>query len=220
VLSPLRVQEARCGLACRLVSVCVRIETSVFRKMPGYMHAPFSSALPSVVKLGTVISQRIRYITICSTEEAFTTMWDPYYTYFLNIGYSSGMMGKIVQRFPYSLRASLLAKMDVKAARRGFTSWDEDCDAERVVPLVLFPSLSLALSLAISLSRSPSRTRVLSPSHTHTLTHTHARAYTNSHEHTRKHTHVHADTHTLTHSLPHPDSSLSTQFTGHVQWIP
>ena len=64
-------------------------------------------------------------------------MWDPYYTYFLNIGYSSGMMGKIVQRFPYSLRASLLAKMDVKAARRGFTSWDEDCDAERVVPLVL-----------------------------------------------------------------------------------
>ena len=30
-----------------IVSGCVRIETSVFRKMPGYMHAPFSSALPS-----------------------------------------------------------------------------------------------------------------------------------------------------------------------------
>ena len=70
----------------------------------------FSSALPSAVKLGTVISQRIRYIAICSTEKAFNTVWDPYY---------------------------LLAKMDVKAARRGFTSWDEDCDAERVVPLVL-----------------------------------------------------------------------------------
>ena len=51
-----------------IVSSCVRIETSVFRKMPGYMHAPFSSALPSAVKLGTVISQRIRYIAICSTE--------------------------------------------------------------------------------------------------------------------------------------------------------
>jgi hypothetical protein len=92
------------------LSGCVRIETSVFRKMPGYMHAPFSSALPSAVKLGTVISQRIRYIAICSTEKAFNTVWDPYY---------------------------LLAKMDVKAARRGFTSWDEVCDAERVVPLVL-----------------------------------------------------------------------------------
>jgi hypothetical protein len=32
----------------------IRIETSVFRKMPGYMHAPWSSALPSAVKLSTV----------------------------------------------------------------------------------------------------------------------------------------------------------------------
>jgi hypothetical protein len=105
--------------------------------MPGYMHAPFSSDLPSAVKLGTVISQRIRYIAICSTEKDFNTVWDPYYTYFLNIGYSSGMMRKIIQRFPYSSRAILLAKMDVKAARRGFTSWDQDDDSEHVVPLVL-----------------------------------------------------------------------------------
>jgi hypothetical protein len=60
----------------RIASGCVRIETSIFRKMPGYMHAPFSSALPSAVKLGTVISQRIRYITICSTEEAFNSAWE------------------------------------------------------------------------------------------------------------------------------------------------
>jgi hypothetical protein len=120
-----------------IASGCVRIETSVFRKMPGYMHAPFSSALPSAVKLGTVISQRIRYITICSTEEAFNTVWDPYHAYFLNIGYSGGMLGKITQRYPYLSRAGLLAKMDTKAARRGFTSWDEDDNEERVVPLVL-----------------------------------------------------------------------------------
>jgi hypothetical protein len=40
--------------------------------------------------------------------------------------------------YPYLSRAGLLAKMDTKAARRGFTSWDEDDDdVERVVPLVL-----------------------------------------------------------------------------------
>jgi hypothetical protein len=105
--------------------------------MPGYMHAPFSSALPSAVKLGTVISQRIRYIAICSTEEAFNTVWDPYHAYFLNIGYSGGMLGKITQRYPYLSRAGLLAEMDTKAARRGFTSWDEDANEEHVVPLVL-----------------------------------------------------------------------------------
>ena len=120
-----------------IASDCLRIETSIFRKMPGYMHAPFSSALPSAVKLGTVISQRIRYITICSTEEAFNTAWNPYHAYFLNIGYSGGMLAKITQRYSYLSRASLLAKMDAKAARRGFTSWDEDDDDESVVPLVL-----------------------------------------------------------------------------------
>jgi hypothetical protein len=123
----------------RIASGCVRerIETSIFRKMPGYMHAPFSSALPSAVKLDTVISQQIRYITICSTEEAFNTAWGPYHAYFLNIGFSGSMLAKITQRYPYLSRASLLAKMDTKAARRGFTSWDEDDDVERVVPLVL-----------------------------------------------------------------------------------
>ena len=41
----------------------IRIETSVFRKMgDDFMHAPWSSALPSAVKFGTVISQRIRYM--------------------------------------------------------------------------------------------------------------------------------------------------------------
>jgi hypothetical protein len=121
----------------RVVSGRVRIETSIFRKMPGYMHAPFSSALPSAVKLGTVISQRIRYITICSTEEAFNTAWSPYHAYFLSVGYSGGMLAKITERYSYLSRASLLAKMDTKAARRGFTSWDEDDDGESVVPLVL-----------------------------------------------------------------------------------
>ena len=43
----------------------------------------------------------------------------------------------ITQRYPYLSRAGLLAKMDTKAARRGFTSWDEDDDGESVVPLVL-----------------------------------------------------------------------------------
>jgi len=121
----------------RIVSGRVRIETSIFRKMPGYMHAPFSSALPSAVKLGTVISQRIRYITICSTEEAFNTAWGPYHAYFLSIGYSGGMLAKITHGYPYLSRAGLLAKMDTKAARRGFTSWDENDAVDRVVPLVL-----------------------------------------------------------------------------------
>jgi len=121
----------------RIVSGRVRIETSIFRKMPGYMHAPFSSALPSAVKLGTVISQRIRYITICSTEEAFNTAWGPYHAYFLSIGYSGGMLAKITQGYPYLSRAGWLARMDTKAARRGFTSWDENDAVDRVVPLVL-----------------------------------------------------------------------------------
>ena len=121
----------------RIVSGRVRIETSIFRKMPGYMHAPFSSALPSAVKLGTVISQRIRYITICFTEEAFDTAWGPYHAYFLRIGYSGGMLAKITQGYPYLSRAGLLARMDTKADRRGFTSWDENDAVERVVPLVL-----------------------------------------------------------------------------------
>ena len=78
----------------------IRIETAIFRKMPGYMHAPFSSALPSCVKLGTVISQRI---VLSSTERAFNTSWIPYNKYFMGIGYSEGMMGKINQRYiPYS----------------------------------------------------------------------------------------------------------------------
>jgi hypothetical protein len=64
--------------------------------MPGYMHAPFSSALPSCVKLGTVISQRI---VLSSTELAFNTSWIPYNKYFMGIGYSEGMMGKINQRY-------------------------------------------------------------------------------------------------------------------------
>jgi len=72
------------------------------------MHAPFSSVLPSSVKLGTVISQRIRYIVLSFTELAFNTSWIPYNKYFMGIGYSSGMMGKINQRYPYSLRVSLL----------------------------------------------------------------------------------------------------------------
>ena len=61
----------------------------------------------------------------------------------MNIGYSAGMMGKVmrvIEKFPYSKRAVLLAAMDAKASRRGFTSWDEeDCEhaAGRVVPLVL-----------------------------------------------------------------------------------
>jgi len=74
----------------------IRIETAIFRKMPGYMHAPFSSALPSCVKLGTVISQRI---VLSSTELAFNTSWIPYNKYFMGIGYSEGMMGKINQRY-------------------------------------------------------------------------------------------------------------------------
>ena len=115
----------------------IRIETSICRKMPGYMHAPFSSALPSSVKLGTVISQRIRYIVLSSTELAFNTSWIPYNKYFMGIGYSSGMMGKINQRYPYSLRVSLLAAMDLKAAQRRFTSWDRDNVGEHVIPLVL-----------------------------------------------------------------------------------
>ncbi len=64
------------------LSGSIRIETSVFRKMAGYMHAPWSSALPSAVKLGTVISQRIRYIALSSTEEAFNRSWIPYQKYF------------------------------------------------------------------------------------------------------------------------------------------
>ncbi len=55
----------------------------------------------------------------------------------MGIGYSSGMMGKINQRYPYSLRVSLLAAMDLKAAQRGFTSWDRDNVGEHVIPLVL-----------------------------------------------------------------------------------
>ena len=115
----------------------IRIETSVFRKMgPVFMHAPWSSALPSAVKLGTVISQRIRYIVTSSTQEAFDRSWAPYHRYFMNIGYSAGMMGKVIEKFPYSKRAALLAAM----ARRGFTSWDKENGehaAGRVVPLVL-----------------------------------------------------------------------------------
>ncbi len=115
----------------------IRIETSIFRKMgPVFMHAPWSSALPSAVKLGTVISQRIRYIVTSSTQEAFDRSWAPYHRYFMNIGYSAGMMGKVIEKFPYSKRAALLAAM----ARRGFTSWDKENGehaAGRVVPLVL-----------------------------------------------------------------------------------
>ena len=58
----------------------------------------------------------------------------------MNLGYSAGMMGKVTEKFPYSKRAALLAAMDAKAARGGFTSWDEEDGehtAERVVPLVL-----------------------------------------------------------------------------------
>ena len=47
------------------------------------------------------------------------------------------MMGKINQRYPYSLRVSLLAAMDLKTAQRGFTSWDRDNVGEHVIPLVL-----------------------------------------------------------------------------------
>ena len=79
----------------------IRIETSVFRKMgPVFMHAPWSSALPSAVKLGTVISQRIRYIVISSTQGAFDRSWAPYHSYFMNLGYSAGMMGKVIEKFP------------------------------------------------------------------------------------------------------------------------
>jgi hypothetical protein len=47
-------------------------------------------------------------------------------------------MGKVIQKFPFSNRAILLAAMDDKAARRGFTSWDdEDEVSDRVMPLVL-----------------------------------------------------------------------------------
>jgi hypothetical protein len=55
----------------------------------------------------------------------------------MGIGYSSGMMGKINQRYPYSLRVILLAAMDLKAAQRRFTSWDRDNVGEHVIPLVL-----------------------------------------------------------------------------------
>jgi hypothetical protein len=51
------------------------------------------------------------------------------------------MMGKVIQKITCFKRAELLAAMDNnKAARRGFTSWDDEGDAagvERVVPLVL-----------------------------------------------------------------------------------
>ena len=50
------------------------------------------------------------------------------------------MLGKVIEKFPYSKRAALLAAMDAKATRRGFTSWDEGDNehvTERVVPLVL-----------------------------------------------------------------------------------
>jgi hypothetical protein len=43
------------------------------------------------------------------------------------------MMGKINQRYPYSLRVSLLAAMDLKTAQRGFTSWDRDNVGEHVM---------------------------------------------------------------------------------------
>jgi hypothetical protein len=120
------------------LSGSIRIETSVFRKMAGYMHAPWSSALPSAVKLGTVMSQRIRYMALSSTEESFNKSWVPYHKYFMNIGYSVGMMGKVIQKSPFSKRAILLAAMDDNAARRGFTTWDDDDEvSEQVVPLVL-----------------------------------------------------------------------------------
>jgi hypothetical protein len=102
------------------------------------MHAPWSSALPSAVKLGTVISQRIRYIALSSTEEAFNRSWIPYQKYVMNIGYSGGMMGKVIQKYPYSERVILLAAMDDKAACRRFTAWDDvEESGEGVVPLVL-----------------------------------------------------------------------------------
>jgi len=45
--------------------------------------------------------------------------WAPYHKYFMNLGYSADMMGKVIQKFPYSKRAILLAVMDDKTAGRG-----------------------------------------------------------------------------------------------------
>ena len=45
-----------------------------------------------------------------------------------------------MRKSPYSKRAPLVAAMDDKAARRSFTSWDDEGDAanaERVILLVL-----------------------------------------------------------------------------------
>ena len=50
------------------------------------------------------------------------------------------IMGKLMRKSPYSKRAPLVAAMDDKAARRSFTSWDDEGDAanaERVILLGL-----------------------------------------------------------------------------------
>jgi hypothetical protein len=82
------------------------------------MHAPFSSALPSAVKLGTVISQRIRYIAICSTEKVFNTVWGPYHAYFLNIGYSVGMLGNTPSQHSMCEHLPLPARPRSRAQKR------------------------------------------------------------------------------------------------------
>jgi hypothetical protein len=66
------------------------------------MHAPWSSALPSAVKLGTVISQRIRYIALSSTEEAFNRSWIPYQKYFPALPHIRRASERRVCAFPVS----------------------------------------------------------------------------------------------------------------------
>ena len=102
------------------LSGSIRIETSLFRKwvlcicMPlGRVPCPLPSSWAR-----QLLSQRIRCIVFSSTKETFYKSWAPCHKYFMYIGYSSSMMGKLIQKIPYSKRADLLTAMDDKAARR------------------------------------------------------------------------------------------------------